>query len=261
MRFLLIGALALALAAPVALSARTPQADYMVHMDLSGEVPKFIPNELTLLPGGVVQLMLFGKGAAHSLTLAEPGYDADVAPGVADGYYERVAEFRGPTTPGTYAFHDKYSAAKGTLIVASADAPTPVIAVREQGYSLYFEPERLEVPAGSSVTFRANGTFAHTLTSETQAWDDSTLRLSPGQAATFTAPTSPGEYAYYCLYHKAGGMVGILVVTAASPVEPAPEQAVANTPTNDAPAPGAFVIILALGAAAFILAGRARSRR
>lgn len=226
---------ALALAAPVSAQQREPQKDYMVHMDLSKEVPQYIPDELTLVPGGTVQLMLFSKGPAHSLTLDVPGFDADVPAGTADGFYERTTQFQAPLKPGTYTFHDKYSGAKGTLIIPGAStsaSAAPIIGVRENGYDLHFNPERLEVAAGSTITFRTNGSFAHTLTSATDAWNDSKLQLAPGQEATFTAPTTPGEYPFFCRYHKEGGMKGVLVVQSA----PAPS---ATTPPTASPSPEA----------------------
>lgn len=225
----------LALLAPVSTAQeRQPQRDYMIHMDLSQSPPRYIPDELTLLPGGTVQLMLFGKGSGHSLTLdSAPGYDADVPAGTAEGFYERAAQFQAPQAPGKYAFHDKQSAAVGTLIVrTSGPTEAPIIGVRENGYDLHFAPERLVVSAGDTVTFRANGSFAHTLTSETNAWSDANLALSPGQEATFKAPTAPGEYPFFCKYHKEGGMRGVLVVQASTAAPPPQGSTPAPTPSQ-----------------------------
>jgi len=204
--------LALLVTAPGAIAqARQPQTDYMVHMDLGASPPRYVPDELVLVPGGLVQLMLFGKGDAHTLTLDVPGYAAIVPAGTQDGFYERSAEFRAPTQPGEYRFHDEKSGATGRLIVQAAQQGA-LVGVRENGYELHFEPATLTVEPGETVTFRTNGTFAHTLTSETNAWDDAGLRLGPGQSASFTAPTQPGTYAFYCRYHKDAGMTGTLIV-------------------------------------------------
>jgi plastocyanin len=64
------------------------------------------------------------------------------------------------------------------------------------------------VKAGQEVTVVNNDEAAHTVTSDTNAFD---VRLSGGGGTvTFTAPTAPGTYPFHCKYHA--NMQGSLVV-------------------------------------------------
>lgn len=112
-------ALALLLHAPPA-AAQEPSDGAMFHVDDASTPPRYLPAEAVVLPGSLVQLMLFG-GRPHSLTLDErPDLDADLPGG------EGVAEFRAPAEPGTYAFHDKHHPdMRGRLIVRAASDAVP----------------------------------------------------------------------------------------------------------------------------------------
>lgn len=208
------------LAAPLALAATAsaqdesqdaaPQNDWMIHMDRSSGAWRFLPERPVLVPGGMVQLMVFGNGQ-HSLVLDHsPSVGADI--GSKEGTI-RTASFAAPTTPGAYPFHDKYHPeARGVLVVRDppADRP-PTIGVVPGGYESRFSPARLEVEAGARIRFLANGTFGHNL----QAVDHSFSAgdVAPGGEGAFLAPTTPGSYAFECRFHKEQGMVGTLLVT------------------------------------------------
>lgn len=221
----------------------------MVHMDLSTDPPRYVPDEIALVPGGLVQLMLFGDAPAHSLTLDEdPSRSAEVLPGAE---MVRAAEFRAPDAPGRYPFHDKHSGARGLLVVSAGET---TIGVREQGYDLKFAPDRVEAAPETVVAFRANGTFAHTLTSDDGAWAD--VVLEPGEDASFVAPSTPGEYPFHCRYHKDGGMVGVLVVTAPPPGPDEPSEAVASKETPL----GSALALLCLAGVAGLLGSRRADR-
>lgn len=191
-----------------------PQNDWMVHIDRSSGEWRFIPERPVLLPGGTLQLMVFGNGQ-YSLVLDDhPTRAADIA--TSEGTI-RTAELTAPETPGEYAFHDKYRPeARGVLVVRQATTPNaaPTIGVIPGGYESRFSPERIEVDPGARVTFLANGSFGHNL----QAMDGSFSGgdLPPGGSSTFDAPTAPGEYPFECRFHAAQGMTGTLVVRAAS---------------------------------------------
>ena len=84
-----------------------------------------------------------------------------------------------------------------------------------------FRPERLEVKAGSSVTWRNDDATQHTVTSGQVTQEGGTVKTTPdgtfdsGQLAmgkTFTFRLSkPGTYSYYCQIHPAT-MRGQIVV-------------------------------------------------
>lgn len=87
---------------------------------------------------------------------------------------------------------------------------------------LTFEPETLEVKAGTTVTWESSDSIGHTVTTGTFTVGGDGLRteenpdglvdmpFSQGQTATFTFD-EPGTYTYFCSIHK--GMNGEIVVT------------------------------------------------
>lgn len=119
-------------------------------------------------------------------------------------------------------------------------------------------PPVLEVPPGVTVYVMNFGQEPHTVTSSTDRSLFDVQNIPPGgEPLNFTAPTQPGEYPYYCIYHgnpPAEGMAGTLVVKAAAPTRPAsPTAPTPVTPEADARdtplAWGASVATVALVAA------------
>lgn len=259
---ILVFPIVLSIATPAAGEEETaPQNDWMVHMDRSTGSWRYVPERIVLVPGGTVQLMVFGEGQFSLVLDHDPASGADIA---SAGGNIRTDEFAAPREPGEYPFHDKYHPeARGVLVVrerAQTSAAAPVIGVVPGGYEARFAPDRLEVSPGASVLFRANGSFGHNL----QAVDGSfgAGDLSPGEERTFTAPAEPGEYPFECRFHKDLGMVGVLVVRAGAPgaAPPAPTPAAGPSSTPEAgketPAAAAALAVVALGAAAVALARR-----
>jgi len=77
-----------------------------------------------------------------------------------------------------------------------------------------FEPDRITVQAGTTVTWDNTSLSTHTVTAEGGAFDsgsDPAKWLQSGQTFSFTF-TTPGTYSYYCLPHQQIGMVGTVVV-------------------------------------------------
>jgi plastocyanin len=86
---------------------------------------------------------------------------------------------------------------------------------------LSFEPAQLTVKAGTTVTWHAGDSIAHTVTTGTFTVGSDGLRtsehpdgvidqpLQPGHDVTFTFD-KPGTYTYYCSIHH--GMSGAVVV-------------------------------------------------
>jgi plastocyanin len=73
---------------------------------------------------------------------------------------------------------------------------------------LCFKPGIVWVDPGTTVTFRNDDPFAHTVTPATsRIWDEAIL--DPGRSVTVTL-TQPGIYPFYCRFHPAMG--GALVV-------------------------------------------------
>ena len=65
-----------------------------------------------------------------------------------------------------------------------------------------FQPSTLTVSPGAKVTVRNEDPATHTVTAggSTKAFD--TGDIGQGATVTFTAPSSPGSYAYICRIHQ-----------------------------------------------------------
>jgi plastocyanin len=73
-----------------------------------------------------------------------------------------------------------------------------------------YSPPTLTVPAGSVVSVENKDTVTHTVSSTgTTVFD--TGDIGGGESGTFTAPITPGTYAFHCAYHSS--MTGTLQVT------------------------------------------------
>ena len=77
-----------------------------------------------------------------------------------------------------------------------------------------FSPNSLSTKAGASVTFtfKNEGKTEHNF-SVTEASVSTDAENGDTKKVTFTAPSSPGSYQFFCKYHKARGMTGTLTVT------------------------------------------------
>ena len=75
----------------------------------------------------------------------------------------------------------------------------------------YFSPGNITVNVGDSVVWTNTDTMAHTVTSNTNAFNSGTMQPSATYSQTFN---TPGTYQYYCAFHS--GMVGTITVLAAS---------------------------------------------
>jgi plastocyanin len=74
-----------------------------------------------------------------------------------------------------------------------------------------FQPKTITGKAGSSVklTVKNAGAHDHTFTIDSQSSVDA--NVAPGQSATVTVKIpSSGSVAFYCRYHKALGMTGVI---------------------------------------------------
>jgi plastocyanin len=61
-----------------------------------------------------------------------------------------------------------------------------------------FDPVRVEILVGDSVTWTNSDLAPHTATAEDGAWDTGTLEKAGSGRITFDAP---GDYPYFCAYH------------------------------------------------------------
>lgn len=80
-----------------------------------------------------------------------------------------------------------------------------------------FQPSRLTVTVGTTVTWSNHGNNAHTVTSFDGLWDSGTLLHGDQFRFTFTAP---GTYRFICRQHLLQGMGGTIVVEERPPPTP-----------------------------------------
>jgi len=132
-------------------------------------------------------------------------------------------------------------AAAPALALAQGSASVHAIDTDPSGEpSYHYDPRELTVAPGATVTFVGGNVEPHTLTNDapqgSRAFD--TGAVQPGQSATLTAPTTPGDYPFHCLFH--GGMTGTLHVQLASTTTPATSTTAAKP---SGPTPGVFVAL------------------
>src|SRR6266545_1454293 len=64
--------------------------------------------------------------------------------------------------------------------------------------TMTFAPKRLEIAAGTTVTWTNNDQLVHTLTADGGSWDSGPIEPGKSWSHTFT---QPGEYAFHCTPH------------------------------------------------------------
>jgi plastocyanin len=94
----------------------------------------------------------------------------------------------------------------GTATVTASPASTAAAATITIANMNFGEP--VTVPPGAQVTIKNDDSVEHSVTSQTEGKFD--VHVDGGEQGTLTAPTEPGEYAFYCVYHPS--MKGTLIV-------------------------------------------------
>ncbi|MEV0411172.1 cupredoxin domain-containing protein [Streptomyces sp. NPDC050448] len=104
-----------------------------------------------------------------------------------------------------------YGTAPASTSAAPTTSPSAVPgAVRIVIENFTFSPADLQVRPGAKITVVNRDSASHTVTATgDKAFDTGTIRA--GATATFTAPSTPGSYAYLCTIHP--NMKGTLTVT------------------------------------------------
>jgi plastocyanin len=98
----------------------------------------------------------------------------------------------------------------GGMMGYPAPSGTPAVGVNQVLLTANdaFEPAIIQVPAGTTVTWKNTDTDAHTVTFMPMFANSGGMP----QNAIFTFPfTTTGAYTYFCQYHQ--GMVGRVIVT------------------------------------------------
>jgi plastocyanin len=98
--------------------------------------------------------------------------------------------------------------AQATATTEATGAPAPAGAATMTIADMSFG-DPITVPPGAQITIKNDDSAEHSVTSQTAGQFD--VHVDGGQQGTLTAPTEPGEYAFYCIYHPS--MKGTLIVT------------------------------------------------
>lgn len=95
---------------------------------------------------------------------------------------------------------------------STAAAPQAAVGIVEPPFkppqSWAYEPSALTVKVGSTVTWTNSGAVIHTVTADDRKTFDSGV-IRPKANFSFT-PSSPGTFAYHCVYHP--WMKGVITV-------------------------------------------------
>ena len=84
-----------------------------------------------------------------------------------------------------------------------AEASGPTITMANMSFG-----DPITVAPGATITLKNDDSAEHSVTSQTEGKFD--VHVDGGEQGTLTAPTEPGEYAFYCVYHPS--MKGTLIV-------------------------------------------------
>jgi plastocyanin len=97
--------------------------------------------------------------------------------------------------------------AQATATTEATGAPAPAGAATITIADMSFG-DPITVPPGAQITIKNDDSAEHSVTSQTAGQFD--VHVDGNQQGTLTAPTEPGEYAFYCIYHPS--MKGTLIV-------------------------------------------------
>lgn len=86
---------------------------------------------------------------------------------------------------------------------STTEASGPTITMANMSFG-----DPITVAPGATITLKNDDSAEHSVTSETEGTFD--VHVDAGEQGTLTAPTEPGEYAFYCVYHPS--MKGTLIV-------------------------------------------------
>ncbi|MDG5485168.1 cupredoxin domain-containing protein [Mycolicibacterium gadium] len=86
---------------------------------------------------------------------------------------------------------------------STAEASGPTITMANMSFG-----DPITVAPGATITLKNDDSAEHSVTSESEGKFD--VHVDAGEQGTRTAPSEPGEYAFYCVYHPS--MKGTLIV-------------------------------------------------
>lgn len=149
------------------------------------------PNE-KLAWGAGLQIAI--PYSPHTLSLQVTNTNTATLQGASRGI-DRVRggfEFTIPFTLSRYFGKRRETAQNGA--VSAAAGPVTKAEIK----TMVFAPQRLEIAAGTTVTWSNNDPLVHTVSADDKSWDSGPIE--PGRSWSYTF-TQAGEFAYHCTPH------------------------------------------------------------
>ncbi|HJP66290.1 MAG TPA: cupredoxin domain-containing protein [Actinomycetota bacterium] len=95
--------------------------------------------------------------------------------------------------------------ARSTAASSPSSAGQPQLNMKDN----FFSPSNLTVASNGKLSVSNDGAGLHNFTLEAGNLDQD---VQPGAGHTFTISLAPGTYPFFCKYHQAVGMKGVLTV-------------------------------------------------
>ncbi len=155
---------------------------------------------------GALSLILAACGGGATASPAAPATSTAAAPAkpsASGGAAVPSANVVGQKAPGPYAANGSVSVTNGAATIQATD-------------TLKWQPNVILAKAGDKVTLTVqnSGNTAHTIVSPALSLNQTDLPIQKTTTVSFTAPTAPGAYQYWCNIpgHAEAGMVGQVIV-------------------------------------------------
>jgi plastocyanin len=179
------------------------------------------PAQIVVQPGEMITVEMTSTDGFHDIVFELDGDRVESSERVSAPGMVSVG-FTAPTEPGVYVFYcsvgsHREQGMEGVLIVGEP--------LRVEASNFAFDPDRIEVSPGETVVVElVNVEGTHDIVFELEGGQEArTSRINGGESEllVFTAPSTPGEYDFYCSVgrHREFGMEGVLVVGEAAQQE------------------------------------------
>ncbi len=161
---------------------------------LAGDVTSLLdkrPGEETAWGAG---LQIAIPYSPHTLSLQVTNTNTATLQGVSRGI-DRVRGGFEFTIPFTL---NRYFGRRGTTAANETAAGGGEGAAKAEMRTVAFNPKRIEIAAGGTVTWTNNDPLIHTITADNGSWDSGPIEPGKTWSHTFT---QPGEFAFHCTPH------------------------------------------------------------
>lgn len=161
---------------------------------LAGDITTLLDRRASEDPAWGAGLQIAIPYSPHTLSLQVTNTNTATLQGASRG----IDKIRGGfefTIPFTFSryFGGRQKAAKGGNGGANVAGATQV-----EMKTMAFAPNRIEIPAGGTITWTNNDPLVHTVTADDGSWDSGAIEPGKTWSHTFT---QPGEYAFHCTPH------------------------------------------------------------